>query len=255
MMRSAPLLAASVALTTGLLAGCGAGQITQTEQIRPPVSGVNVDSADGTIQLREVAIVYEGYEGYAQGGTAPLRVWIANSSHQPVKLIGVTSDAGPVAMAAGEKGAPSTAPSMPQPSPSGASPGSPSGSPPGSPSVSPPASPSGSVPAASPSGSVSPPASPSGSVPAASPSGSVPAAPPGSTQISVEIPTDGFAVLAPKFANVLQIVGTTKALRPGDTVEMTFRFDNGTTITTKVPIEIPLSAPPRSPLEFDEDEH
>jgi hypothetical protein len=52
-----------------------------------------------------------------------------------------------------------------------------------------------------------------------------------------------------------EITGLREGLRPGQTAEFTFRFDNGVTITTQVPIEVPMSPLPRSPLEMDEEGH
>ena len=60
MMRGATALAASAAVAAGLLlAGCGAGQVTQTETQKPPNSGVNVDSPDHKVLLRDLAFEYE----------------------------------------------------------------------------------------------------------------------------------------------------------------------------------------------------
>ena len=68
MMRGATAFAASAAVVAGLLlSGCGAGQVTQTEGQQPPISGVNVNSADDMILLRNLAIEYAGIEGYEAG--------------------------------------------------------------------------------------------------------------------------------------------------------------------------------------------
>src|SRR5687767_11718132 len=118
-MRAAVLVAASGALLTGVLSGCGAGQVTQTENQQPPISGVNADSADGKIGLRDLAVEYAGPKGYAMGGNAPLRVRIVNSGTSPVRLTGVASSVGSVVMSGpGVSLSPSATPSSTPPAPS-----------------------------------------------------------------------------------------------------------------------------------------
>jgi hypothetical protein len=72
--------------------------------------------------------------------------------------------------------------------------------------------------------------------------------------IDVAVPVRGLAVLDPTLDRYLQIVGLSKELKPGDSVEVTFRFSNGVTITTPVPVALPLSPPPRSPMDLHEGE-
>jgi copper(I)-binding protein len=233
MMRGATALAASAAVAAGLLlAGCGAGQVTQTEGQQPPVSGVNVESADKKILMRNLAIAYPGPEGYPRGASAPIHVRIINQHQNTVRLVAVTSDAGSVAL-----GGPAAVPSSAAPAPATSS-AAPAGSPSGSPSV----SGSGSA-SASPSAPASPTASPSPSGPAVN------------RQINVEIETRGIAILDQSGDRYLVITGLSEEFKPGQSIMMTFRFDNGVEIETNVPIEIPLSPPPRSPLHFDEEEH
>jgi hypothetical protein len=62
------------------------------------------------------------------------------------------------------------------------------------------------------------------------------------------------AILDPTGQRFLQITGLGEELRPGQTVVLTFRFDNGVEIETPVPIAVPLSPLPRSPMDFDEHE-
>ena len=61
-------------------------------------------------------------------------------------------------------------------------------------------------------------------------------------------------MLDPSLDRYLQLTGLSEELKPGDTVEVTFRFSNGVSITTPVPIAVPMSPPARSPLKFGEDE-
>jgi len=62
------------------------------------------------------------------------------------------------------------------------------------------------------------------------------------------------AILDPTGQRYLQITGLSEDLRPGQNVVLTFRFDNGVEIKTPVPIAVPLSPLPRTPLEFDDHE-
>lgn len=236
MLRGAAVFAASATVVAGLvLSGCGAGQVTQTENQQPPVSGVNVDSEDGRVQLRNVAFEYSGPAGYESGQSVNLHVRIFNQNLDPIRLIGVTSDAGAVVLA-GKGVTPPAAPAA---------------------STTPPAasdSASGSV---APSGPASGPASGSASAPASATASPTPTGPPTNPTIDVEIPVRGIAVLDPSLDRYLQITGLSEKLKPGDTVEVTFRFNNGVSITTPVPISVPLSPPPRSPMQFEggEDGH
>jgi hypothetical protein len=238
MMRGAMALAASAAVAAGLLlAGCGAGQVTQTENQQPPINGVNVDSDDHLILLRNLAIEYQGPEGYESGSSAPIQVRIINQNETPIRLVAVTSEAGSVVLA-GPSAVPSSAPA---PATSSASPSGGPASPSASQSGSPAPSASGSV-SASPSAPPSPTASPS------------PSGPPVNRQINIEIPSRGMVILDPTGSRYLLLTGLREELRPGQSVMMTFRFDNAKEIEASVPIAVPLSPLPRSPLELDEHE-
>jgi hypothetical protein len=238
MMRGATAFAASAAVAAGLLlAGCGSGQDTQTERQRPPVSGVNINSADNTIMLRNLAIEYAGTDGYESGASAPISLRIANVNESTVRLVSVTSDAGTVVLAGPGAVPSSAAASPPAPLP-------PSASPSGSASGSPSASRSGSA-SAAPSAPASPTAPPS------------PSGPPVNQQINIEIPTRGLAILDRDSPPYLLITGLREELKPGQSVMMTFRFDTGTEIMeieTEVPMAVPLTAPPRTPLDLEEHE-
>lgn len=70
------------------LSACGAGQVTQTDTKQSAIAGVNV--TDGDLALRDLQIEFESAGGYAAGGSAALRVWIANEGQDEVRLVGVT---------------------------------------------------------------------------------------------------------------------------------------------------------------------
>jgi hypothetical protein len=230
MMRGAAAIAASAAVVAGLmLAGCSAGQVTQTEGQQPAVSGVNVNSADNKILLRNLAVEYAGVEGYAQGDSVPVHVRIVNVSEGTVRLVSVTSDAGTVVL-----GGPGAVPSSPATSSPAAAPSS------AAPSGSPSAGRSG-----SPSASASPTTPPS------------PTGPPVNSQINIEIPTRGLAILDEGSPPFLLITGLREEWKPGRSVMMMFRFDSDgeiVEIETAVPMAVPLSAPARSPLDLEEHE-
>ncbi|WP_435154553.1 hypothetical protein [Amycolatopsis sacchari] len=73
------------------LAGCGAGQITQTDTMLPAVNGALAQV--GHISLRNAAIANsdECEQAYAPGSTAPLVLTIANDSGQDDELVSVSS--------------------------------------------------------------------------------------------------------------------------------------------------------------------
>ncbi|HKN56592.1 MAG TPA: hypothetical protein VJX66_29140 [Amycolatopsis sp.] len=73
-----------------VLAGCGAGQITQTGGQQPAVNGTYAQVK--TILLRDVAVQYPASgPGYAAGADAPLTLTIVNTGQQDDTLVSVTS--------------------------------------------------------------------------------------------------------------------------------------------------------------------
>lgn len=94
---SSPRVVLAVGAVAGALAlaGCGAGQITQTSS---QVSGVGGASANiGQIAIREAAFAFTGNGKsaviYPQGGTAPLTMTVVNFGSQDDKLTGASSPA------------------------------------------------------------------------------------------------------------------------------------------------------------------
>ena len=220
-MRPVARLAAAAALVTGLavLAGCSAGQVTQTAAQRPSVPGVNWTAPDGSVSLLDVSVAYKP-GGYRTGGTAPLLLQIANNRQDAtVRLVDASSPAGQVLLA--RVGAPTASPS-------------PSAAP--SPSASPSASPGASA-SASPSRSGSP-------SPAASPA-------PAATPIVVK--PNGYLRLAPDSGTeYIVLAQLTTDLMPGMSVKVSFTFDvDGRTVTADnldVPVGVPATPGTRSPI-------
>lgn len=239
----------------GLLAGCGAGQIAETADIVPAVPGANFDLKidGGVISIRNATIDYPGSEGYKSGDNAPLTLRIINGTTSPVTLTGATAtvanstaDAGKVVMvgeapsaaASAESPVPATLPATRNPTPTPKS--------------------SGKGHSAAPSASPSPAASPTESPSAAGPAGSA--------TINVKIPgaPDGLIILsqANSGGTYLEITGLTTPLLPAQTLRLvlTFTLADGSTVQLGnsnvasqqllVPVAVPESPQPRSPLSF-----
>jgi len=207
-------LAAGVGAVLGL-AGCSAGQITQTATQVAPVPGANADA--GQVALRNLVIEYNGPEGYPAGGDAPLVVRLFNSGTSAVTLTGVTADkAGAVNLV----GTPTVV--------------TPSASPTAT------ASPSPTV-EASPSPEGSPTASPT---PTSTPTTATPQARP----VSVTIPPQSFVLLVPGEGDAghLVLTGLTEAVAPGEFASVTFTFDDGTSAVVLVPLAPPTNEVPRA---------
>lgn len=210
--RSAWVVAAcAVVLGLTTVAGCSAGLDTQTSNQVAPVPGVEWDSPDGTISLRNVQIAPTGADGYAKGASAPLLVRIFNNGIKPIKLVGVRSDTGTIQLFGG----PATAKTQ-EASPTAA------------------ATPTGS---ASPGGSPSPEAT-------ASPT---PTGPVGSTEVNITVPVGSFVELIPGEGPYLQITDLTRDVKPGDDqpVLVQFTFDDGQNGILQLRIAPPETARPR----------
>ncbi|WP_326566706.1 hypothetical protein VSH64_33255 [Amycolatopsis rhabdoformis] len=74
-----------------VLAGCGAGQITQTDTQQPAVNGTYATVK--TLALRNVAIQYPAQgAAYSAGQSAPLTLTIANQGAKDDQLLSISSD-------------------------------------------------------------------------------------------------------------------------------------------------------------------
>jgi len=84
----ASVIAVGAALT---LAGCGAGQITQTSTMLPAVNGAMGQA--GTLVVRDAGLVNRNdcEQAYASGSNAPLTVVIANDGTADDELVSVSS--------------------------------------------------------------------------------------------------------------------------------------------------------------------
>jgi hypothetical protein len=212
---------------------CSAGQIAQTAREVPAVPGANVDIAgpNGVVaSLRDMMVVYNGPQGYPQGGTAPLVIRIFNSGGSPVTLTKVEADAADsVTLIGGPQGTPSITPAPTFTS--------------GSPSTSASASTSAS---GSPSGSASATGSASGSANPTGRSTPVPTRPAGSANFNIDVTPASYVLLVPGQGPYLQLNGLKSALMPGQSVKLTFTFSGGLTGSANIPMGVPQSDQPRA---------
>jgi copper(I)-binding protein len=123
------------------LAGCGAGQITQTSNQQSAVGGANAGT--GAFVVRDARIAFaEGTKGanvYNRGTDAPLEMSIVNSGAESDKLVSVTSPVAASVKISGEAGLPggqvllvegeAAAPASAAPGQAGAAPAAPNASP------------------------------------------------------------------------------------------------------------------------------
>ncbi len=90
-----PLRTLLPAVAVGLLAlgiaGCSAGQVTQTDSVEPAVNGNRADV--GEIALRDVVLAYPESGRYEAGDEAPLVLTIVNIGGTDDELTSVTSPA------------------------------------------------------------------------------------------------------------------------------------------------------------------
>ncbi|MEV6929423.1 hypothetical protein AB0M46_33705 [Dactylosporangium sp. NPDC051485] len=221
-------LLASAALGVGLLSACGSGQITQTDAQVPAVPGINANSKDGLIALRDGVVVYA--DQYKPGSTVPINVRLFNNSTQAVKLTGVTSDNGTFVLVGGTKAAAAAASPSPSSTHAGASPTL--------------------------SGTKKPSAGASSSESAVAESEAPSAAPAptsaGSSEISVPIPVAGIVVLSHNSGTYLAVDKLSGApLLSGGSlknVKFTFTYADGKTTTIELqnlPMTTPLTPLPK----------
>lgn len=230
-------LAVVAALATSLglaAAGCSAGQVTQTDTQVAVVNGASGQAGD--IAVRDAQFLFPAAHGaYEEGDDAPIMVVIANNGTSPDKLMTVTSEFSSPAEITGDTdleaasavvggadqddaGDHQTTTSKPSASPGSATTTT---------------TPSGSVTTTTPSGSVTTTTTPT----AGSTTGSAPG---NGTSIS-NPPTSGTKLPSsaePTEPGAVKIVlkGLKKPLRPGETIRVTFLFQNAGEVILDLPI-------------------
>ncbi|MFI7542965.1 hypothetical protein [Actinoplanes sp. NPDC049599] len=206
--RRAALGLGAAALATVALAGCSAGQVAETALKNPSVYGVNSDSSDSSVFIRNLAVAYPGTAGYPAGADAPLQVGLYNQTRQAITVLvssrPATDVAGVVsAQAVGLSGgaAASSAPSA-TPEPSGSS------------------------------------------TPSAEPSAPGAATRPA----RIEIAPLGSVTFLPEDAEKLVATGLSGKLVPGQSLNLVFEFSNGAEpLVLRAPMAVPLSPASRAP--------
>jgi hypothetical protein len=100
------------------LAGCSAGQVAETAILKAPVTGLNTQSPDGGLLIRNLQVVYNGPDGYNTGSTAPLEVSLFNQTEQSMTvLISSKPQKTPGVVSAEQVGVGSAAPASAEPTP------------------------------------------------------------------------------------------------------------------------------------------
>jgi hypothetical protein len=213
-------LAAGAAMAAVIaLSGCSAGQVAETALVQSPISGLNAQSPDGALLIRNLQVAYNGLTGYPAGGTAPLQVSLFNQTEQPITVTITSKPWRSPAVAA-----PSAAPVPTQASDvvSAMQVG-----------VGAPAPSSGAAVAPTPDASASASAQPS--TPALQPA-------------KFTIPALGSQTFNPDGGpTTLQAQGLSDILRPGDGLSLTFQVNDGPALDLVAPFAIPTSPASRAP--------
>ncbi|WP_433298773.1 hypothetical protein ACQP2F_44390 [Actinoplanes sp. CA-030573] len=68
------------------LAGCSAGQVAETALLKSPISGLNTQSPDGKLLIRNLQISYNNPKGYPANGAAPLEGSFFNQGTDPITV-------------------------------------------------------------------------------------------------------------------------------------------------------------------------
>ncbi|GAA0544867.1 hypothetical protein GCM10010172_28100 [Paractinoplanes ferrugineus] len=68
------------------LAGCSAGQVAETAILKAPVSGLNTQSPDGGLLIRNLQVLYNNPAGYKSGSDAPLELGLFNQTQQSITV-------------------------------------------------------------------------------------------------------------------------------------------------------------------------
>ncbi|GAA3460149.1 hypothetical protein ACFFSW_18395 [Saccharothrix longispora] len=240
-------LAVVAALATGLglfAAGCGAGQITQTDQQVAAVNGASGQA--GTIAVRDAQFLFPAEHGaYEEGDDAPIVVVIANNGTEADRLLAVTSESADPAQIEGDVELEPGSSVLGGGDPGTAGDGETSSVKPTSSSVSPtsgsPAPSSGSVPTTgSASSTGSAPGSATTTTGSPTPDPSVTTTTGGNTSISNPPTTSGKnpSSAEPVEPGQVRIVlkNLKKTLRPGETIRVTFLFEKAGEVTLELPI-------------------
>ncbi|WP_430781339.1 hypothetical protein [Actinoplanes sp. G11-F43] len=84
--RSAGLVAGAATVAALALGGCSAGQVAETAILDTPIAGVNAQSENGSVLIRNLQVEYNGVDGYHAQESAPLEVSLYNETNDPVTV-------------------------------------------------------------------------------------------------------------------------------------------------------------------------
>lgn len=229
--RRVALAAGFATVAVLALTGCSAGQVAETAMLDAPISGLNTQSADGSLLIRNLQVVYNNPTGYPAGGNAPLELALYNQTKQPITVL--ISSRPPQTPAEGivsarqvglTGGAAAASPSA-NPEPSGSRPSAPADVPTNQPL---PTEPASDAPSTSP-------ATPAPTGVALAPA-------------RITIPALSSATYLPGEQASVQVVGLSDELAPGDSVSLVFELSNGSApLAVTAPFAIPLSPASRAP--------
>ena len=239
--RRAGLVAGAATVAVLALAGCSAGQVAETAMLDTPIAGVDSQTSDGSVLVRNLQIPYPGLEGYAAGSNAPVELSLYNQTND---TISVTISSRPLergqVVSAKQVGLVGSAPSAPA--------GTAGPEPVGSRSAATPdsqATDEGNLPSQE-----AAPGQSAGSSPSPSPEPVVSSAPAvGIEPAKVELGPQGSVLFRPSdTASQLQAVGLSEELLPGMAVNLVLEFSNGARpLELQAPVAIPLTPASRGP--------
>ncbi|MEU7788287.1 hypothetical protein [Amycolatopsis sp. NPDC049159] len=208
-----------------VLAGCGAGQITQTDTQQPAVNGTHAQVK--TLVLRDAAVQYpKSGPGYPVGATPALTLTIVNQGTQDDSLVSVTTEDGTQATIGGSKDVVAAHSLVIGPDDAVESTDEVQTSAPAAPSSS---------------------GAPSSSTSTATGSSSATASPGNLTATATsEVPSSGPAATPTAPEKVGQATVTLPALKqplwPGQVLKVTFVFKNAGPVTVELPVAAPAHA-------------
>jgi hypothetical protein len=84
--RRVALAAGAATAAVIALSGCSAGQVAETAMVKSPTSGLNTQSPDGALLIRNLQVAYNDPTGYPANGTAPLEGSLFNQTEQPITV-------------------------------------------------------------------------------------------------------------------------------------------------------------------------
>ena len=207
----------ALVLSPVALGACSGGQVTQTGTQDRDKVGPQAQVED--ILLRQVLLAYPEGGRYEEGDDAELIITILNSSNADDTLTGIEGEG---------FGGVLVAPNAPTPSPS-----SPAGN---QPTATPTPGTTGATPGSSPSAPAAPSATPSAS-----------------TRLSLDLPADTALYVGREDGATITLQDLGEELTPGQTLTVTFSFEQAGEITTQVLVAGPEEAIERpEPFNFEE---